>query len=72
MERIVLYADEGMVLTDGEIFGKVIYLAEGKSADSFTQITEEEYLRFFESGVPVGQATEQDYQTALAEFGVKL
>jgi len=72
MKRTVLYADEGMILTDGEIFGKVIYLAEGKSADAFEQITEEEFLRSFESGVLVDQATEEDYKTALREFGVVL
>ena len=43
--RNVLYADEGKILTNGEIYGKVIYLAEGESADGYTEITEEEYNR---------------------------
>lgn len=41
--RIVLTADEGKVLTDGEIYGKQIFLAEGKSADGYYEIDEEEY-----------------------------
>ena len=40
--RTVLYADEGMVLTDGETYGKQIFLGDGKSAEDYRQITEEE------------------------------
>lgn len=41
--RKVLYADEGKVLTDGTIYGTTIYLAEGRSADEFYEISAEEY-----------------------------
>ena len=41
--RVVLYADEGKVLTNGEIFGKQINLAEGLSEDGFYEITDAEY-----------------------------
>lgn len=41
-ERIVLYADPGMVLTDGETYGKQIFLGDGKSAEDFREITDEE------------------------------
>lgn len=41
-ERIVLYADPGMVLTDGETYGKQIFLGDGKSAEDYHEITDEE------------------------------
>ncbi len=47
-ERITLYADEGKVLTDGEIYGKIIHLAEDKDKDSFYEITEEKYNKIVE------------------------
>ena len=43
--RKVITASEGRVLTDGKIFAKEIYLAEGADASSFYEITEEEYER---------------------------
>ena len=43
MERQILFANDGMVLTNGETFGKEIYLADGVSADSYHEITEAEY-----------------------------
>ena len=39
----VLTASEGHVLTDGEAYGRVIYLGKDRSLDEFTEITEEEY-----------------------------
>lgn len=39
----VLEASEGNVLTNGEIYGKVIYLAEGLDESSFNEITDAEY-----------------------------
>ena len=41
--KITLYADDGMILTDGQIFGRRIYLAEGADESKFYEITEEEY-----------------------------
>lgn len=43
-KRIVLYADDGMVLTNGTDYGKVIWLAEGTDSAAYGQITEAEYL----------------------------
>ena len=38
--RNIIYARQGMALTDGRIYGKEIYLAEGVSPDAFREITE--------------------------------
>lgn len=48
-QRIIIYADEGKVLTNGEIYGKKIYLAEGESADSYYEISKDEYEKIIES-----------------------
>lgn len=42
--RITLYADEGMILTDGKRFGRTIHLAAGEEdLSAWREITEEEY-----------------------------
>ena len=41
--RKTIYADEGKILTNGEIYGKQIHLAEGVSETDFHEITEAEY-----------------------------
>ena len=41
--RTVLVADEGMVLTNGEHYGKSVYLAEGADASAWREVSEAEY-----------------------------
>ena len=43
--RIKLTASEGMVLTNGETFGKEVYLGTDDSVGNWSEITEEEYER---------------------------
>ncbi len=46
--RKIIYADEGKILTNGEIYGKQIFLADGVSESDFHEITEEEYKKIVE------------------------
>ena len=48
-QMITLYADEGMILKDGETFGTTMQLAEGKDAEGITEITLEEYKKITEA-----------------------
>ena len=41
--RRVLTANDGMILTNGEVYGTKIYLAEGVDESAFYEITREEY-----------------------------
>lgn len=74
MERTVLKASEGMILTNGEIFGREIFLAEGMDATTFTEITEEQYAEIMAEDDPNAEdaATDADYRAALREFGVSV
>ena len=40
-----LIADSGKILTDGETYGRVIFLGKGRTADEFYEITEENYKK---------------------------
>ena len=42
-ERKVLYADEGKYLTNGEVYGKVIFLSETDDTANYREITDEQY-----------------------------
>lgn len=47
-QRIVLYAEDGKVLTNGTEYGTVIYLADGVSAYDYYEITQDEYNAILE------------------------
>lgn len=49
MERTYLNASEGHILTNGKIYGKKIYIADGLDANAFYEITEDEYNSIMES-----------------------
>ncbi len=46
--RDYIEAKEGYVLTDGEIYGKRIYLAEGLDKSAFYEIADAEYEAIFQ------------------------
>ena len=41
-ERIILYAEEGRILTDGAIYVKQIFLAEGEDKSAYYEVPEAE------------------------------
>ena len=41
--RIKLAASEGHILTDGEHYGKIVYLASGDEGEKWYEISNEEY-----------------------------
>lgn len=65
-DRIILKASDAKVFTDGNIYGKQIYLEEGMSAERFYEITDEEYEQIINDD----DATEEDYLQALERLGV--
>jgi hypothetical protein len=71
MEKLI--ANNGMILTNGEAFGRVVFLGTGDSADNWYEITEAEYQAIMEeSATDENTATEEDYQAALREMGVNV
>lgn len=60
--RTVLTATDGMVYTDGVHVGKIVYLAQGQTADGWYEIPLDD----------CEPAAEEDYLAALEEFGVKV
>ena len=67
----ILTADDGMMLTDNSSFGTTVRL--GKEADEsvWYEITAEEAEKRM-NGETEDEATEEDYQSALREMGVKV
>lgn len=46
--RKIIYADEGKILTNGEIYGRQIFLAESANEFDFYEITEDSYNAILE------------------------
>ena len=44
VKQIILTADEGMYLTDGETYGKTVVLPESADQNEWYEISEEEYI----------------------------
>lgn len=50
--RTVLIADEGKMLTDGEIYAKSVELGDWDKAENYHEITTEEYEKIIENFEP--------------------
>ncbi len=46
--RQILYAEEGMVLTDGKTFGDVMFPGDDVDISSIREITKEEHIRLLQ------------------------
>jgi hypothetical protein len=57
--RKILYATEGKILTDGEIYGTKIYLAEGRNAEEFYEISTEDYSKILQAQEEIATIDEQ-------------
>ena len=66
----ILIAKDGFVYSNGETYSNVIRLGVNDSADNWHEVPEKEVQIMEESQDDT--ATEEDYQNALAEFGVSL
>lgn len=60
MERTVLIASDGMILTNGEIYGTKIYLADGITPEVFREISRDEYEKMKEQEVQADGGTETE------------
>ena len=50
MDRKILKATNGMILTNGNIYGSEIYLAKGSDGLEFREITMDKYLELTKEG----------------------
>lgn len=64
-----LIAADGMTLTNGEAFGKIVYLASGADASAWYELTDTE-ADVLKRDLEEAQAA--DYENALAEMGVEV
>ena len=51
IKQIILTADEGMYLTNGETYGKTVVLPEGADTKNWYEISESEYSKIQEKAV---------------------
>lgn len=62
-----LIADDGMTLTNGEAFGKTVWLAAGDDGSAWSEVTDAEAEAMMRD---LEEAQAEDYQRSLTELGV--
>lgn len=67
MERKIVTAEPGYLLTNGKTTGHTVFLADGEDPADYSQIPEEDFFSAIED-----PASAEDYQAALREMGVSL
>ena len=69
MQRIdnKLIADDGMTLTNGEAFGKTVWLASGDDGSKWSEVTDAE-AEVMKRDMEEAQA--EDYEAAMTSLGV--
>lgn len=58
IDEKTIQADFGMVLTNGDTFGSIVYLGKNDSVDNWHEITEEEAERLQSENVPTEELSE--------------
>ena len=58
IDEKTIQADVGMVLTNGDTFGSIVYLGNNDSIDNWHEITEEEAERLQSEEVPTEELSE--------------
>ena len=48
MGRVQIVATDGMILTNGETYGRIVYLGSGDKVENWHEITEEAYKGMME------------------------
>jgi hypothetical protein len=71
IDETTIQADEGMMLTNGDTFGSIVYLGKNDGIDNWHEITEAEAERLQNAETPTEEeATEADYISAFEDLGV--
>lgn len=66
--RKIIEAQKGCILTNGAVYGRKIYLADGETGEDFYEITDAEYEALQEAE----EADVDDYKNALSRLGVNI
>lgn len=63
---VMLTADEGMILTNGEVYGKVIALGNGDAPENYREISQADYDAFLAEqakSAPIMEETPETEET---------
>lgn len=57
---VMLTADEGMILTNGEVYGKVIALGNGDAPENYREISQADYEAFLAEQAKLSPIMEEE------------